>query len=327
MLASCPVNVNSPKRIKWQLFTILSLRIDRTSPYSPDETSKRVFRTMNRTHFFCGVAVALSVLGGSADVRAGTTDWQSVLGGAVRLVSADVLEDGSYLGGVEFMLEPGWHTYWRYPGEAGIPPELDFSASGNLEQVDVLYPVPERYDDGYSTSIVYHHGVVLPLRIKPAQTDQPVRLSAKMFFGICSDVCVPGEAELELELSPSAKADERTRSLIERDLKAIPAKESGQAPKLTGIEIASGEKGKLLRFSAKLTTSGSTRTDLFAEGPEGSYIGVPKLLERADDTATWTLPLNGLAHSNGTSQIKFVLVDGDTAVEGVRDVTVPINKE
>ncbi len=327
MLASCPVNVNSPKRIKWRLFTILSLRIDRTSPYSPDETSKRVFRTMNRTHFFCGVAVALSVLGGSTDVRAGTTDWQSVMGGAVRLVSADVLEDGSYLGGIEFILEQGWHTYWRYPGEAGIPPELDFSASENLGSIEVLYPAPERYDDGYSTSIVYHHGVVLPLRIKPARPDQPVRLNAKMFFGICSDICVPGEADLALDLSPSEAADRSVLALIQRDLDAVPVPERDDAPRITQIEVVNGEDGKVMQFSAKLADPGADKTELFAEGPEGSYIGVPKLLTRTGNTATWTLSLNGLAHSDGKTQIRFVLVDGATAVEGVRDVTIPINKE
>ena len=282
---------------------------------------------MNRTHIFCGIAVSLLAFGASADARAGTTDWQSVMGGAVRLVSADVLEDGSYLGGVEFMLEEGWHTYWRYPGEAGIPPVLDFSSSENLGDIEVLYPVPERYDDGYSTSIVYHHGVVLPLRIKPAQSDKPVQLSAKMFFGVCSDICVPGEVELALDLSPVAKADERIRTIIERDLNALPHPESGDVPMITGLQVVSGEKGKALQFTATLKSPNSNKSDLFAEGPEGSYIGVPKLVSRTHDTAIWTLSLNGLAHDSGRSQIKFVLVDGDKAVEGVRDVTVPTQQE
>ena len=60
--------------------------------------------------------------------HAAMTDWAEVQGGAVRLIADGPLHEGHYLAGLEFLLEPGWHTYWRYPGEAGIPPQISIEA-------------------------------------------------------------------------------------------------------------------------------------------------------------------------------------------------------
>ena len=57
------------------------------------------------------------------------------------LLTADAA--GQIGGGIEIALEPGWYTYWRNPGEAGVPPVFDFSGSENVASVDVMYPAPD----------------------------------------------------------------------------------------------------------------------------------------------------------------------------------------
>ena len=63
-------------------------------------------------------------------------------------------------------LQPGWKTYWRTPGDSGVPPRFDFSKSENVEAVTVLWPAPTKFDDGAGGhSLGYHDQIVLPLRI------------------------------------------------------------------------------------------------------------------------------------------------------------------
>src|SRR3569833_3160178 len=81
------------------------------------------------------------------------------------------------LGGISFKLDKGWKTYWRTPGDSGVPPRFDFSKSENVEAVTVLWPAPQAFDDGAGGhSIGYHDSVVLPLRIVAKSADKPVIL-------------------------------------------------------------------------------------------------------------------------------------------------------
>src|SRR3954462_5964753 len=65
------------------------------------------------------------------------------------------------LGGVAIQLQPGWHTYWRNPGDSGVPPRFDFSKSDNLDAVTILWPAPKKFDDGAGgASLGYVHQVV-----------------------------------------------------------------------------------------------------------------------------------------------------------------------
>ncbi|WP_417675936.1 protein-disulfide reductase DsbD domain-containing protein [Roseibium sp.] len=250
----------------------------------------------------------------SLPVKATTTDWVSVTGGAVRLVTAGPMESGIYRAGLEFSLDPGWHTYWRYPGEAGVPPTFDFSGSQNLAKADILYPAPGRYNDGFSTSIVYDENVVLPILITPDDPQAPVRLQASLFFGICKDICVPGDGVFDLVLEPSAEEDTVSAMLIDRDLALVPQTVEGPASGIVSITSAPGKNAPVLTITAKVDPD-TPEPGLFAEGPEGSYIGVPDLQSRDGGMAVWTLSTNGLARTGDGSMLTLVLVDGDKAVE------------
>ena len=84
------------------------------------------------------------------------------------------------LGGIAIQLQPGWKTYWRNPGDSGVPPRFDFSKSDNVEAVTVLWPAPKKFDDGAGgTSLGYKKQVVLPLRIVAKNADKPVTLRAQ----------------------------------------------------------------------------------------------------------------------------------------------------
>ncbi len=109
-------------------------------------------------------------------------------------------DKGQHLAGLELTLAEGWKTYWRAPGSAGVPPVFDWSASGNLAGVEVIWPRPEVFDLSGMRSFGYKHKVVLPLRITPRDARAPVDLDAQIQLGICETVCVPLDIRVAAEL-------------------------------------------------------------------------------------------------------------------------------
>lgn len=109
---------------------------------------------------------------------------------AVRLLPGWEQADGSHIAGLEMRLAKGWKTYWRTPGDAGVPPVFNWSGSDNVASVDVIWPRPEVFYQNGMRSIGYSDRVVLPLRVQPSASGA-VRLDGELQIGICSDICVP----------------------------------------------------------------------------------------------------------------------------------------
>lgn len=111
-------------------------------------------------------------------------------------VTADVVQgwqlaDGRRVAALRLTLDPGWKTYWRAPGDAGIPPQFDWSRARNLEGVAITWPQPKVFHNGGMRSVGYKDTLVIPLNIVPKRADKPVRLKVRMDIGICSDICAP----------------------------------------------------------------------------------------------------------------------------------------
>lgn len=113
-------------------------------------------------------------------------------------------EQGRRVAGLRITLAPGWKTYWRAPGEAGIAPVLDIAGSDNLRSAAFVWPVPEVFSVSGMRSIGYPGGVVLPLVLTPADPAAPIRLRAELDMGVCRDVCVPYSTSVAADLPPAA---------------------------------------------------------------------------------------------------------------------------
>lgn len=113
-----------------------------------------------------------------------------------RLLAGWRAADGSHIAALQLDLAPGWNTYWRAPGDSGIPPHFDWRGSENLESVDVEWPSPKAMKQGHYTAIGYEGKVVLPLRVRPEAVGQPITLEGEIELGICRDVCVPIRLDL-----------------------------------------------------------------------------------------------------------------------------------
>jgi len=145
-----------------------------------------------------------------------STDWARAAKSQARLIAG-----GGGLAGFEISLDPGAITYWRDPGDAGLPPTLDFSASDNVASVEPLFPAPKRiHEADGGEAFGYDRGVVLPLRVAPRDPAKPATLRLKADFAVCEKVCLPARAHLELSL-PSAPPSPYA-SAIEAALSAVP---------------------------------------------------------------------------------------------------------
>src|SRR3954470_24116812 len=261
------------------------------------------------------VAGALAASALALEARAqDSSAWQKDSHSAVRLVAGS-RSGAVLLGGIAFQLQPGWHTYWRNPGDSGVPPRFDFSKSDNLENVTVLWPAPMKFDDGAGGfSLGYKKQVVLPLRIVAKNNDRPVTLRAQISYAVCEKICIPVEAASELTFASVASTEDGNLSAA---LDAVPKPANvGDPNPLTIRDVRrDGDKNVLVDVSAPETKD----VHLFVEGPTPDWaLPIPKLLEHGPPgVKRFVFELDGLppgAKPDGAA-LKFTLVGGDKAYE------------
>lgn len=122
----------------------------------------------------------------------------------VRLLEGWQQRDGSRMAAIEIRLKPGWHTYWRIPGEAGIAPEVDWSGSRNLASVAYRWPRPEVFEQFGLTSFGHSGRLVLPVVLTATDPAQPIEARARIDFGACNEICTPAAVEVSARLVPGA---------------------------------------------------------------------------------------------------------------------------
>jgi DsbC/DsbD-like thiol-disulfide interchange protein len=207
-------------------------------------------------------AVAFVILGAPARAADSfSTDWAPGAKSQARLIAA-----GADLAGFEISLAPGAITYWRDPGDAGLPPTFDFSGSDNVASVEAKFPAPKRmHEADGGEAFGYDGGVIFPLLVKPSDAAKPVRLALNADFAVCEKVCLPAKARLTLTLpaaasSPYAGAIDAALAAVPRP---VPAKD------FDALEASGAESWRLCSAQQE----GPPR-DLFVEPPEGWWLKV-----------------------------------------------------
>jgi DsbC/DsbD-like thiol-disulfide interchange protein len=262
-----------------------------------------------------GLAVTLSVASVASPVRAeDSSPWQRDAHSAIRLLAGS--RSGTVLlGGIDIQLQPGWHTYWRTPGDSGVPPRFDFTKSDNVEAVTVLWPAPQKFDDGAGgTSLGYTRQVVLPLRIVAKNADKPVTLRADINYAVCEKICIPVDARAELGFASVASTVDG--SLAEA-LNSVPKPANvGDPNPFTVRDVKREGKADVL---VDVAAPDGKDISLFVEGPTPDWaLPVPKLLAQSPPgVKRFSFELDGLppgASADGAA-LKLTLVGGDKAYE------------
>ena len=260
-----------------------------------------------------GLAGALC-LASSATRAEDASPWIRDSHSAVRLIAGS-RGSNVFLGGIGFEIAPGWKTYWRTPGDSGVPPRFDFSKSDNVEAVTVLWPAPKKFDDGAGgTALGYKQQVVLPLRIVAKNADKPVTLRANISYAVCDKICIPVEANAELAFASVASTEDGSLSDA---LNTVPKPANiGDPNPLTIRDVKREGKNNVL---VDVTAPEAKEVSLFVEGPTPDWaLPVPKLVEQSPPgVKRFAFELDGLPPgvSPEGAALKLTLVGGDRAYE------------
>src|ERR1017187_9869694 len=243
-----------------------------------------------------------------------SSPWQRDGHSAVRLLAGS-RSGAVLLGGIAFQLQPGWKTYWRTPGDSGVPPRFDFSKSENIEAVTVLWPAPTKFDDGAGGhSLGYHDQIVLPLRIVAKNADKPVTLRAEINYAVCAKLCIPVETNAELPFTSVASTED---SALFAALDTVPKPANvGDPNPLTIRDVKRDGKSAVV---VDVVNPDASEVNLFVEGPTPDWgLPVPKLLEHSPPgIKRFAFELDGLPPGTNPegAALKLTLVDGDRAYE------------
>ncbi len=217
-------------------------------------------------------------------------------------------EGDHWLAGIEIVLDGGFKTYWRNPGDSGLPPRFDWSGSENVAGLDIQWPAPSRIEDAAGVSYVYKGTVILPVRVKAAVPGRPVKLALSLDYGICKDICIPAHEDLTMPLP----GDGSDRALIEGALAKVPHPQAlGAQADLSVLSVSPLGQDKQGLTVAVRAPAGA-KPVLFAEAPEDWYVST----SLPDSQNRFTVTVDEKPKdASGPVSLRLTLVAGDKAVE------------
>lgn len=243
---------------------------------------------------------------------AAETPWQEVAPGAkLRLISSDVLKpDGSTMVALEIDMPETTNTYWRVPGETGIPTEFDFAASRGVAGHEVLWPFPLIETKSGYVDFVYRGPTVLPVELKLDSKAADIKVGIVM--GVCSDICVPVTASFALPLNFTAP--DRAQGLrIAQALALTPMPWDDPRDPIAWVGFDSAAEALAVRIDDSKIDPQSVIADT---GQAGQLFGAP---QKSPDGKLVLLPLLGGESSRGVEgmpvRLTFMTEMGPFSVE------------
>ncbi|MCK0169106.1 thioredoxin family protein [Jannaschia sp. S6380] len=212
---------------------------------------------------------------------------------------------GTVSAGLQLDMEDGWKTYWRSPGEVGLPPALSWDGSENVASVDMAYPAPERFEAFEIQNFGYADRVVHPLTVVLERPGEPARLALTADLLVCAEICVPETLLLTLDLPAGGGIDAASAALLSDWIARVPG---------TGDE-AGMTLGQVHLDEAALTLTARSDTpfaqpDLFPEQGGFAAFDAPEIVLSDGGRGLWArLPVL----SGGEGPLDVTLVDGDRA--------------
>ncbi len=234
------------------------------------------------------------------------------------VVQVDILpgwrtDHGTHMAGIRFTLAPGWKTYWRAPGDAGIPPLFDWTGSQNVAGAEFHWPVPHVFDQNGMRSIGYSDQFVLPVEIVPGRPDEAVVLGGEVEFGVCRDICIPVRLELSASLEAGMGRDPAlVAALVDRPLTAAEAQVT-QAH----CAIAPSENGLSITATLALPYSGGPENVVIEPGRPGVWVSEPSVTREGDMliASAQMVHVSGTGFAVDRSQLRITVLGRNMAVD------------
>jgi len=239
-------------------------------------------------------------------------------GGNTPIAEIEVLDGGltargTYMGALRVTLQEGWKTYWRSPGDAGIPPSFYWRGSRNVGALSIIWPTPEVFmTSGYQT-IGYHGLLVLPIEITPEVSGQPVVLSGQMNLGLCKDVCVPSELSFDHQLN--LQADRNPAIVAAMANRPYSAKEA--RVKSAKCSLSPTKYGMQVEAHISMPSAGGQEVAIIESGTPMAYGGATSTQRSGNILVTTTefLPVTKGGFALDRSKLRITVLGSRHAVD------------
>ncbi|MGH6891188.1 MAG: protein-disulfide reductase DsbD family protein [Dongiaceae bacterium] len=216
---------------------------------------------------------------------------------------------------LHIVLQPGWKTYWRSPGDAGYPLQIDVSGSANVARAELLWPVPHRFQLFGLQTFGYGEQVAFPLMVTPEHPGAPIALRAKIRYLVCEQICVPQDGNLSLDLPSGAAVPSAFAPLVNRFASLVPrgADRLGWTVERVAIDARSQ-----LIVDVRSASEVLSAPDVIVEGAPQFYFGPPRVELSADrHDARLFVPVERLGSGAelSASDLTLTLFDGEGGME------------
>ena len=233
-------------------------------------------------------------------------------------VTAEVIQgwqltDGRHVAALHLVLEPGWKTYWRAPGDAGIPPQFDWTRARNIDSVQVTWPQPQVFHDSGMRSIGYKNQLVIPLHIAPKRAGKPVRLKMRMDLGICADVCAPYTLDFDAVLDQGTT---KPVPVIASALASAPYSATEAGVRSAKCRITPTDDGLQIEARVQVKSAGGTEHAVIEAQP-GIWVSEPATRREGGEliAVSQMMHATGGAFSLDRSDVRITILGSSHSVD------------
>jgi DsbC/DsbD-like thiol-disulfide interchange protein len=230
------------------------------------------------------------------------------------------MENGAHMAALDLTLAPGWKTYWRSPGDAGIPPSFDWSGSENVTAVRIHWPAPSVFNTNGLQTIGYHDRLVLPVEITPKDPGKPIRLKVRMELGVCDEVCLPAALDLVSDLARPGAPDASIKAALAQ--RAATAQEAGVSD--IACQVDPIKDGLRLTARLGLPDPGTPEVVAFETADHDVWVAAAVTERQGGELVAMTelVPPQGTPFALDRSQVTVTILAATGAVE-VRGCPAP----
>ena len=222
-------------------------------------------------------------------------------------------EQGTQMAGLRLTLAPGWKTYWRAPGDAGIPPAFNWRGSQNIDAAEFHWPVPEVFQLNGMQSIGYTGQVVIPIELTPTVVGQPARIAGEIEIGVCEEICVPVHLSFDAPLTDTTHRDLAiATALVDRPLTATEA-DVGRVLCAT----APSDNGLSVTAQVQIPVTGAPEVVVIEAGDPRVWVSEAETSRDGDwlTARVQMIPVSGGAFSLDRSAVRITVLGSDKAVD------------
>ncbi|MBD3664437.1 protein-disulfide reductase DsbD domain-containing protein [Sulfitobacter aestuariivivens] len=225
-----------------------------------------------------------------------------------------VQQDGTHMAAIRIKLQPGWKTYWRSPGDAGIPPQFNWQGSSNLGDVRIIWPAPLVIPQNGMQTIGYKDVLVLPLAVAPRNQGQPVDLRLQLNIGVCEDICVPFDLSLQGTLTGN---DTRPTPAIVAALAARPYSGSEAGVSAATCRLRPNDDGLEITAQITMPPAGGREVVIIEPGQTGIWTSETDARRAGQQLIAVgdMVPTRGTGIAIDRSKITLTVLGRDKAVE------------